>query len=78
MRLRLYSRKIRFFPAPLLENLRWGKEDASMEEIERACRIACADEFIDRLADGYDTEMGQGVSMYPEGRSSGFVLQGLS
>ena len=32
-----------------------------MEEIKKACRIACADEFIDRLADGYETEMGQGV-----------------
>lgn len=31
-----------------------------MEEIKKACRIACADEFIDRLADGYETEMGQG------------------
>ena len=60
MRLRLYSRKIRFFPARSWRISGWGKEDASMEEIERACRIACADEFIDRLADGYDTEMGQG------------------
>lgn len=48
------------FSGTLLENLRWGKEDASMEEIEKACRIACADEFIDRLSDGYNTEMGQG------------------
>lgn len=48
------------FSGTLLENLRWGKEDASMEEVETACRIACADEFIERLADGYNTEMGQG------------------
>ena len=48
------------FSGTLIENLRWGKEDATMEEIEQACRIACADEFIDRLADGYETEMGQG------------------
>ena len=48
------------FSGSLLENLRWGKEDASMEEVEEACRIACVDEFIDRLADGYETEMGQG------------------
>ena len=48
------------FSGTLLENLRWGKEDAAMEEIKKACRIACADEFIDRLADGYETEMGQG------------------
>lgn len=48
------------FSGTLIDNLRWGKEDASMEEVEEACRIACVDEFIDRLADGYNTEMGQG------------------
>lgn len=48
------------FSGTLKSNLRWGKEDASDEEIEEACRIACADEFIGRLANGYDTEMGQG------------------
>ena len=42
------------------DNLRWGKEDATQEEIEEACHIACVDEFIDRLEKGYDTEMGQG------------------
>ncbi len=48
------------FSGSLLDNLKWGKEDATMEEVEEACRIACVDEFIDRLADGYRTEMGQG------------------
>ena len=48
------------FSGSLISNLRWGKEDASMEEIKKACRIACADEFIERLPHGYDTEMGQG------------------
>ena len=48
------------FSGSLLENLRWGKEDATMEEIEEVCQIACADEFIGRLDHGYDTEMGQG------------------
>ena len=48
------------FSGTLRDNLRWGKEDATDEEIEEACRIACADEFIDRLENGYDTEMGQG------------------
>ena len=47
------------FSGTVLENLRWGKEDATMEEIEEACRIACVDEFIDRLENGYDTELGQ-------------------
>lgn len=48
------------FSGSLLENLRWGKEDASMEEIREACRIACVDEVLERLPEGYETEMGQG------------------
>lgn len=48
------------FSGTVKENLRWGKEDATDAEIEEACAIACVDEFIDRLKDGYDTELGQG------------------
>ena len=48
------------FSGTVKENLLWGRPDASMEEIERACKIACVDEFIGRLKDGYDTELGQG------------------
>lgn len=48
------------FSGTLLSNLKWGKEDATREEIERACRIACADEVIERLPMGLETEMGQG------------------
>ncbi len=48
------------FSGTLLSNLKWGDENASMEEIEQACHIACVDEFIDRLDNGYETEMGQG------------------
>ena len=48
------------FSGTLLSNLKWGKENASMEEVEEACRIACADEFIQNLPKGYETEMGQG------------------
>ncbi len=48
------------FSGTVRDNLRWGKEDAAQEEIEEACRIACADEFIGRLENGYDTQMGQG------------------
>ena len=48
------------FSGTILDNLRWGKEDATEEEIREACRIACADEFIDRLPEGYHTELGQG------------------
>ncbi len=48
------------FSGTLLSNLKWGNENASMDEIKEACQIACVDEFIDRMSDGYNTEMGQG------------------
>ena len=48
------------FSGTLRDNLRWGKKDASDEELLWACRIACADEFLSRLEKGLDTEMGQG------------------
>ncbi|NLD29421.1 MAG: ABC transporter ATP-binding protein, partial [Clostridiales bacterium] len=44
----------------LIENLRWGKEDATEEECVRACRIACADEFVREMPDGYQTHIEQG------------------
>lgn len=48
------------FSGSLLSNLYWGNENASMGEINEACHIACVDEFLDRLPQGYDTDMGQG------------------
>ncbi|HJC65413.1 MAG TPA: ABC transporter ATP-binding protein/permease [Candidatus Enterocloster excrementigallinarum] len=48
------------FSGTVKDNLRWGKEDATDEEIDAACHAACVDEFIDRLENGYDTELGQG------------------
>ena len=48
------------FSGSIADNLRWGDERATDEEMRRAARIACADEFIDRLPDGYDTQLGQG------------------
>ena len=48
------------FSGSLLSNLKWGNENAGRKEVERVCHIACADEFIDRLPKGYETEMGQG------------------
>ena len=50
------------FSGTILENLRWGNKDAGREECIRACRLACADEFIDKLPDGYDTYIEQGGS----------------
>ena len=43
------------FSGTILDNLRWGKEDATEEECAEACRQTCADEFIQRLPDGYHT-----------------------
>ena len=48
------------FSGTVKDNLRWGKEDATEEEITEACRAACVDEFIGRLENGYDTDLGQG------------------
>lgn len=41
-------------------NIRFGRDDASREEVERAARLACCDEFIERLPEGYDTVIGEG------------------
>lgn len=52
--------KNELFSGTIKENLRWGNENASDEEIEHACRLACADEFIRLLPDKYDTYIEQG------------------
>jgi len=48
------------FSGTIKENLRWGNEDATDEELEAACRLAQADEFINSFPDGYDTYIEQG------------------
>ena len=48
------------FSGTILENLRWGKEDATLEECREACAQACATEFIERMPDGYNTHIEQG------------------
>lgn len=48
------------FSGTIKENMRWGNENATDEEIIAACKAACADEFIDTLPDGYDTYIEQG------------------
>ena len=50
------------FSGTILENLRWGDKNATEEECRRVCRLACADEFIDRMPDGYNTYIEQGGS----------------
>lgn len=48
------------FSGTIKENIRWGKEDATDEEIVKACKASCADDFISSFPDGYDTYLAQG------------------
>ncbi len=50
------------FSGTILDNLRWGDENATEEECMEACRLACADEFIERMPDKYNTYIEQGGS----------------
>ena len=52
--------KALLFTGTIQENLRWGDKQADMEEIYRAAKAACADEFVTKLPEGYDTLLGQG------------------
>ena len=48
------------FSGTILDNLRWGDADATEEECRRVCRLACADEFIEKMPEGYHTYIEQG------------------
>jgi len=48
------------FSGTIAENLRWGRADATDAELREACAVACADEFIDKMPEGYDTHIEQG------------------
>ena len=50
------------FSGTILDNLRWGNENATEEECRAVCKLACADEFIERFPDGYNTYIEQGGS----------------
>ncbi len=52
--------KNELFSGSIRENLQWGKKDATDEEIRRVCKMACADEFIERMPEKYDTHIEQG------------------
>ncbi len=59
-RIALVPQQSVLFTGSIIDNLRWGKPEATLEEIQKACEIACADEFINRLPDGLNTYVGQG------------------
>ncbi|MBQ2099950.1 MAG: ABC transporter ATP-binding protein [Lachnospiraceae bacterium] len=54
--------KNELFYGTILDNLRWGDENATEEECIKACKMACADEFIERMPEGYNTYIEQGGS----------------
>jgi ATP-binding cassette subfamily B protein len=48
------------FSGSILDNLRWGHPQATQADCEQACRLACADEFIEQMPEGYNTRIEQG------------------
>jgi ATP-binding cassette subfamily B protein len=54
--------KNELFSGTIKDNLKWGNDDATDEEIKRVCRLACVDEFVEGFEDGYDTFIEQGGS----------------
>lgn len=52
--------KALLFSGTILENLRWGDKQTTLEEVRRAAEAACAEEFVSKLPEGYDTLLGQG------------------
>jgi len=56
----LCCKKNVLFSGTILDNLRWGDKEATKEECIRACKLACADEFIQKLPNGYETYIEQG------------------
>lgn len=54
--------KNELFSGTIADNLRWGNENASDDELRHVCHLACADEFIDQMPDGYNTHIDQGGS----------------
>ena len=59
-RIGMVLQKNELFTGTILENLKWGKPDASLEEVEEACRVAQVHDFIITLKEGYNTLLGRG------------------
>jgi len=60
--------KNELFSGTVAENLRWGNQEATLEEMQRVCRVAQADGFISALPDGYDSEVEQGGANFSGGQ----------
>ena len=61
------------FSGTIRDNLRWGNKDATDEQIEHACRLACAHDFVMSFPDGYDTDLGQGGVNVSGGQCKAFA-----
>lgn len=62
------------FSGTIKENLRWGDKEASDEDLKRVCRLACADEFIEKFPDGYETRIEQGGTNVSGGQKQRFCI----
>lgn len=56
------------FSGTIIDNLRWGNEDATVEDCREACKMACADEFIESDPDGYERRVEQGGANFSGGQ----------
>src|SRR5699024_5849411 len=70
----LVPQKAFLFSATFSENIRSGKEDATMDEITKAAKIAQADDFISSMEDGYDTKLDQGGSNLSGGQKQRLAI----
>lgn len=68
MQVAMVLQKNSLFSGTIKDNLRWGKRDATEEEMRTACRLAQADEFINALPEGYDARVEQGGSNFSGGQ----------
>lgn len=58
------------FSGSIADNIRYGRKDATLDEVKRAAAMVRADRFIEALPDGYGTEVGEGGGRFPQGKSS--------
>lgn len=70
----IVPQKAVIFSGTLRENLRWGKKDASDAELDKAVRIAQADEFVKKLPDGYDSTVAQGGKNFSGGQKQRLTI----
>ncbi len=69
--------KALLFTGTILENLRWGREDASLEEVRCVAKIACADSFVSEMENGYDTLLSQGGVNLSGGQKRRVAIAGV-